>query len=141
MPLVYLYSRRENEVQRQGGLNWGHSDGNVCTADAYIALNNDFFRQNPDFFPERGSIINVVWDDNRHMTCLLEGSQVIGEMVYPKQISTDNDKSLLGEYLRNRLGVSTTHLITRSDLQLYGREDIDISYDQDNDVYLFDFSV
>lgn len=42
MPTVYLYSRREQEVQRQAGLNWGFSNGNVCTADAYIALNKDF---------------------------------------------------------------------------------------------------
>ena len=141
MPIVYLYSRREREVQRQAGLNWGFSNGNVCTADAYIALNKDFFRQNPNFFPPRSSTITVLWDDGTRMTCLLEGSQEVEGLEYPKQLSTYNDKSLLGVYLRTRLGVSNTHLITRNDLRNYGREDINIYYDERNNVYHFDFSV
>ncbi|WP_418302146.1 hypothetical protein [Lysinibacillus fusiformis] len=141
MPTVYLYSIRENEVQRQAGLNWGFSNGNVCTADAYIALNKDFFRQNPNFLPPRSSTITVLWDDCTRMTCLLEGSQEVNGLEYPKQLSTYNDKSVLGVYLRTRLGVSNTHLITRNDLRNYGREDIDIYYDERNDIYHFDFSV
>lgn len=141
MPTVYLYSRKENEVQRQAGLNWGFSKGNVCTADAYIALNIDFFRQNPYFFPPRSNTITVQWDDGTLMTCLLEGSQMEDGLAYPKQLSTFDDKSLLGVYLRNRLGVSVTHLITRDDLRNYGREDINIYYDERNNIYHFDFSV
>lgn len=141
MPTIFLYSRRENEVQRQAGLNWGFSNGNVCTADAYLALNKDFLRQNPDFFPGRGNIINISWDDGTEMICLLEGTQEIDGLEYPKQISTFNDKSALGVYLRRRLGVTNTHLITRNDLRNYGREDIDIEYDERNDNYLFNFRV
>ena len=141
MPTVYLYSRRENEVQRQAGLNWGFSNGNVCTSDAYIALNKDFFRQNPNFFPAHGNTIRVLWDDDTPMTCLLEGTQEVNGLLYPKQLSTYNDKSVLGVYLRNRLGVSNSHLITRNDLRNYGREDVDIHYDQTNNIYYFDFSV
>lgn len=140
MPTVYLYSRQENEVQRQAGLNWGHSRGNVCTEDAYIALNADFFRQNPNFFPQHGNTISVLWDDGIQMTCLLEGTQEVNGQKCPKQLSTYNDKSELGAYLRNRLGVSNTHLITRADLQNYGREDIDIFYNHSNNTYEFDFS-
>ncbi|WP_298468953.1 restriction endonuclease PLD domain-containing protein [uncultured Psychrobacillus sp.] len=141
MPIVYLYSRRENEVQRQAGLNWGFSNGNVCTADAYIALNKDFFRQNPNFFPPRSNTITVLWDDGISMTCLLEGSQLVDGYEYPKQLSTYNDKSALGIYLRTRLRVSNNHFVSRNDLRNYGREDIDINYDERNNIYLFDFSV
>jgi len=141
MPTIFLYSRRENEVQRQAGLNWGFSNGNVCTADAYLALNKDFLRQNPGFFPGHGNTINILWDDGTEMICLLEGTQEIDGLEYPKQISTFNDKSALGIYLRRRLGVANTHLITRNDLRNYGREDIDIEYDARNDIYLFNFRV
>jgi len=141
MPTVYLYSRRENEVQRQAGLNWRFSKGNVCTADAYIALNKDFFIENLNFFPPRRSMITVMWDDGARMTCLLEGSQEVDGIEYPKQLSTYNDKSILGVYLRTRLGVSDIHLITRNDLRNYGREDINIYYDERNNIYHFDFSV
>lgn len=75
------------------------------------------------------------------MICLLEGSQEVDGIVYPKQLSTYNDKSILGLYLRTRLGVSDLHLITRNDLRNYGREDIDIYYDEINDIYHFNFSI
>lgn len=141
MPIIYLYSRRDGEVQRQAGLNWGFSNGNVCTADAYLALNKDFFRHYSNFFPNHGSLINVLWDDGMEMICLLEGTQEIDGLLYPKQISTYNDKSILGRYLRNRLGVTDEHLITRMDLNNYGREDIDIGYDARNNIYHFNFGV
>ena len=70
------------------------------------------------------------------MICLLEGSQEVDGILYPKQL-----KSILGVYLRTRLGVSDIHLITRNDLRNYGREDIDIYYDESNDIYHFNFSV
>lgn len=141
MPELLLYSRRENEVQRQSGLNWGFSDGHVNVADAYIALPKFFFRNNPGFFPSHGSVINVIWDDGVRMTCLLEGTQQIEGEIYPKQISTYNDKSILGTYLRNRIGVLNTHRITRSDLQTYGRENVRVTFDGENNTYHFDFSI
>lgn len=140
IPTLNLYSSRENEVQRQAGLNWGFSNGNVNTADAYIALTRNFFYHNSGFFPPHGSVIRVQWDDDTEMVCLLEGTQEINGAIYPKQISTFNDKSILGVYLRRRIGVSMTHRIVRRDLQNYGREDIDVTYLGENN-YRFDFSV
>ncbi|AMQ04623.1 restriction endonuclease PLD domain-containing protein [Sporosarcina psychrophila] len=141
MPEVLLYSRRENEVQRQAGLNWGFSDGHVNVADAYIALNLSFFRENQYFFPSHGTTINVIWDDGVMMTCSLEGTQQIDGETYPKQISTYNDKSILGMYLRNRIAVSNTHRVTRRDLQAYGRESVHVTFDAEDDTFYFDFSV
>ena len=48
----------------------------------------------------------IIWDDGAMMTCLLEGTQRINGNVEPKQISTYDDKSELGIYLRDRIGVT-----------------------------------
>lgn len=139
MPNLELYSVRDNEVQAQGGLNWGFADAHVCTEDAYIALTKAFFRDNPNFFPAHGSLINVTWDDAVQMPCLLEGTQEIDGKKYPKQISSYDDKSIIGHYLRRRIGVSPTKHITMQDLDNYGRRYINVSHLNDNNYY-FDFS-
>lgn len=140
MPILELYSPRMGNVPEKSGLNWGLADAHVSTADAYIALRQEFFLNYPDFFPPHGSVINVVWDDGTRMTCLLEGTQHINGNVEPKQISTYDDKSELGIYLRDRIGVTYDHLIRIEDLEGYGRTDIDVSR-LDNGDYYFDFSV
>ncbi len=140
MPRLELFSPRLGEVPEHSGLNWGLANAHVSTADAYIALRKDFFENYPNFFPPHGSIIRVDWDDGMRMECLLEGTQRINGVIVPKQISTFDDKSELGVYLRRRLRVSSTHLITIDDLNHYGRTDIEVTY-LGNDIYCFDFSV
>jgi len=49
-------------------------------------------------------------------------------------------KSILGRYLRQRLGVSIDHQITLEDLQRYGREYITLSLIEEG-IYFADFSV
>ena len=140
MPILELYSPRMGNVPERSGLNWGLADAHVSTADAYIALRQEFFLNYPNFFPSHGDIISVGWDDGVRMTCLLEGTQRINGIVEPKQISTYDDKSELGIYLRDRIGVSYDHLITIKDLLNYGRADIEVSL-LDNGDYYFNFSV
>lgn len=123
---IELYSIRDNQVQSQGGLNWGFSYGNVSNADAYIALTTSFFRNNPGFFPNHGSTINVTWDDFTTMRLLLEGTQVIDGQIYPKNLSSINDKSILGTYIRERMGIALNHQITMQDLNTYGRNTVSI---------------
>lgn len=138
MPDLELYSVRDRMVPGQSGLNWCFANAHVNTEDAYIALTTDFFRQNPNFFPPHGSIIDVVWDDGVRMRCLLEGTQTINGMTYPKQLSSYNDKSIIGHYLRNRLGVGPTHMITMADLARYGRNYVTVTHRGTS--YYFDFS-
>lgn len=138
MPDLELYSVKYNMVQQQAGLNWGFSYGHTCLADAYIALTTHFLRSNPNFFPPQGSVITTEWDDGTVIQCLLEGTQEINGMVYPKQISSDGDKSTLGYYLRRRIGVSPTHRIVMSDLTNYGRNYVSVSHIGGNRYY-FDF--
>lgn len=139
MPNLELYSVRDGRVQNQAGLNWCFADAHVNSNDAYIALTAAFFRENPDFFPSHGTVINVTWDDNVKMQCLLEGTQKINGEIYPKQLSSYNDKSIIGYYLRSRLGVPSTQLISMSDLDRYGRNHITVTRISDRDFY-FDFS-
>ena len=138
MPNLELYSVRDGIVPTQSGLNWCFADAHVNTEDAYIALTTAFFRNNPNFFPPQGTIINVEWDDGVKMSCLLEGTQIINETIYPKQISSYNDKSIIGHYLRTRLNVGPEHLITMADLTRYGRNYVEVT--NLGNSYSFDFS-
>lgn len=74
------------------------------------------------------------------MEGLLEGSQTINGITYPKQISSFPTKADLGAYLRNRLGVPLGQPVRKHHLESYGRLDVEISLLGDG-VYSFDFSV
>lgn len=137
---LYDPRRRDRFVHVKSGLNWCFADAHVSPNDAYLTLRKDFLRENPNLFPAHGELIDVVWDDGTEMVCLLEGTQDLDGVRAPKQISTYNDKSRLGTYLRNRLNVSETHVITYRDLEAYGRDNIEITR-MDDGRYYFDFSV
>jgi hypothetical protein len=74
------------------------------------------------------------------MEGLLEGNYEIGELTYPKQISSFPLKRILGEYIRQRIGVPNGARITRRNLENYGRTTIDVSLIGQG-LYYFDFSV
>jgi hypothetical protein len=148
---------RDGEVQNAAGLNWGQNPKNHTTLnDAYIAIRTSHIRDYPNIFPPkqinpmdidgRGRMqrhndsIEIIWDDGVTMEGLLEGSQPVDEIIYPKQISTFPVKAELGEYIRNRIGVPLGQPIRKHHLEAYGRLDIEVSLLGDG-VYKFDFSV
>ncbi len=57
-----------------------------------------------------------------------------------KGIHTPHNNALLGEYFRNRLGLSSGASVTKSDLNAYGRTDI-VFYKVDDETYYLDFSI
>lgn len=145
------------EVQNAAGLNWGQNPRNHTRPnDAYIKIRVQDIQNYPELYPpkqlnpmrldNRGRIqrhndaIEMIWDDGITMEGLLEGSQPIDGIVYPKQISSFPIKSELGEYMRERLGVPLGQPVRRFHLERYGRTDITISKIGDG-VYKFDFSV
>ena len=72
---------------------------------------------------------------------------IIGEWLekFPKREIDENSEVddyylIMGKYLRERLGVSLDHIITKRDLMKYGRTHIDISLISDG-IYYVDFSV
>jgi len=147
---------RNGNIHERSGLNWGHGIGNVTPNDAYIAIKKDYIRQYPNLFPAKQNFttmtnvggrprrhndkIEIIWDDNFLMDGLLEGSQDEYGVKYPKQISSFPRKSIMGEYIRNRLGLPLGTFVTREHLLRYGRTDIDV-YLLDEGIYYFDFSV
>jgi len=147
---------RNGNIHKRSGLNWMFSRGHVAENDAYIAIRKDYIRQYPKLFPPKQDFttmtnvggrphrhndkIEIIWDDNFLMDGLLEGSQDEYGVKYPKQISSFPRKSIMGEYIRNRLGLPLGTFITREHLLRYGRTDIDVSL-LDEGIYSFDFSV
>ena len=145
---------RGTEVPAMSGLNWGLANGHVAVGDAYIAITVDLALHYPNIFPPKADIstdtggrpnrqndpFEIIWDDGVKMQGLLEGNLDIGGIKYPNKIASFPKKSILGKYLRERLGVDLYHRITRSDLEKYGRTDITIFKDE-NGIYHMDFSI
>ena len=148
-----LLDPQKNEVQAKAGLNWGFSKGHVCPNDSYITIRIAHCRQFPELFPERillpvktrryeTKMITAIWDDGTSMDCSLEGTQSdsLTGKIYPKQLASISDKSIMGDYFRKRLGVAYGKRITKADLLRYGRTDVAVSLTDDGKYYI-DFSV
>ncbi|MEZ8125395.1 hypothetical protein BCT90_02680 [Vibrio lentus] len=145
----------ENRVPDKSGLNWGYSSGNVSPGDSYIPVRKKDLINHPVLFPPKqnkpatnkngrpqrhNDVIEIIWDDGFLMEGLLEQSQDMNGVRYPKAISSSPRKNILGSYLRKRLGLNHDDKITKKHLEDYGRTDISISM-LGGSVYLFDFSV
>ena len=154
---MVLYNPKTGEVQNGHGLNWGLAAGShVRPDDANIPIRADYVRKYPGLFPEKMTLpragtkagrahrhndaIEIIWDDGTSMSGLLEGNYQIDGKTYPKQISSFPAKSLLGRYIRRRLGVPSGRKVTMRDLRNYGRSTIDVSL-QGEGIYYFDFSI
>lgn len=160
-----LYSLRNNQVHEKGGLNWGFSSGHVAEGDGYIALPKEIIKNNLNLFKpfdqnyqskggkkRNSDPVEIIWDDGYIMPASFEGAQNIDGLTYPKQITSYSaktprlngkrisKKSILGRYLRNRIGVPVDYLITMDDLNNYGRTDITLSLIEEG-IYYADFSV
>ncbi|EGO7785646.1 restriction endonuclease PLD domain-containing protein [Enterococcus faecalis] len=161
-----LYSIRDNEVQEKSGLNWGHSSGHTAVGDAYIAIPKDILIENQGLFEpfdngyenalngkaRQSDPIELLWDDGYTMPASLEGTQNLNGYTYPKQLTSYSQyvpylkgerisaKSILGRYLRDRMGVDVNHVITMEDLERYGRNNVTLSLIEPG-LYYADFSV
>ncbi|WP_418178667.1 restriction endonuclease PLD domain-containing protein [Aliarcobacter lanthieri] len=147
---------RSGNVPQASGINWGHGNGHVTLNDAYIAIRKEYIRNYQFLFPPKqiaprinlnqgrqqrhNDIIEILWDDGVVMEGLLEGNQTENGLIYPKQISSFPNKNIMGNYLRQRLGLPQGSFVSYQDLQNYGRFDISVSL-QGAGVYNFDFSV
>ena len=156
-----LYDPSTGEVQDMSGLNWGFSNGNVVPGDAYIAIRMKHLRAHPNLFqpiffnPTKGhryrskskEAAELIWDDGVIMKVLFEASQPLNGNVYPKQIASIPRKNILGEYIRERIGLPPIsnenrpeEKIKREHLIRYGRDSISLSLIQPG-LYKADFSV
>ena len=148
---------RNGEVPSTSGLNWGQNPRNHTRPnDAYIPVRTRHIRNFPELFPPKqlnplnvnaggriqrhNDAVEIIWDDGVNMEVLLEGSQPIDGITYPKQISSFPVKSELGEYFRHRLSVPLDQPVRRHHLENYGRTDVAVSLISEG-VYNFNFSV
>lgn len=169
IPLFSESIQKGQFVPEASGLNWGLSRLNgahTAEGDAYIRLPKKILEDNqglikpfdPTFITPHGrrqrnsDPIELIWDDGFVMPASLEGLQEYGGLNYPKQLASYSSrtpyldgqriskKSILGRYLRNRLGVGVDELITMETLENYGRTTITLSLIEEG-IYSADFSV
>lgn len=162
---LFANKNGKNYVPERSGLNWGFSNGHVAVGDAYIRIPKDLLKQQQRLVQpydknyislgnkkRNSDPIEIIWDDGTIMEASLEGNQMLGGLTYPKQLTSYSRtrpfvdgkcisvKSILGRYLRSRLGIDVNQLITMEILQNYGRTDITLSLIEQG-VYFADFSV
>ena len=127
---ISFLDRRTGNLPARSGLNWGQREGREPN-QAYLSLKGDSRRE--EFLPDMALRFTLITDDNKSFDCVVaqEGR---------KAIETTDDNSLLGKYIRKRIGVQLGQLVTRQDLENYGRTDFAVTK-LDEETFLFDFSV
>ena len=114
------------------GINWGHRRNRTKRNpnEAYIPLPAKIARSG--FFPLERRHFTVLTDDQKQLILRVQQD---GD----KAITTPQNNSLLGEYLRNRIGVANGAFVTKQDLLNYGRTDVTF-YKLDEEQFYMDFS-
>lgn len=168
IPLFKETKTKFKHVPEQSGLNWGNSKGHVAIGDAYIPIPKELLKENQylihpykkDYYVPEGKKkrlsdpIEIIWDDGTIMEASLEGTQKFNNQSFPKNLTSFSSKktlfsengkrmskkSIMGRYLRKRIGVSLEKVITIDDLKNYGRDTITLSLINEG-VYYCDFSV
>ena len=121
---------RNGEMGHASSLNWGQREGRDRN-QAYIPVSRENARKK--FFPTEEKHFSVITDDQKHLILRVEQE---GD----KAITTPLNNSLIGEYFRNRLGLSNGAFVTKEDLLSYGRTDVTF-YKLDEEQFFMDFSV
>lgn len=134
----------EGNIPPGSGINWGQTGkSHTKKQDAYIRIPKNIIRFYPGFFnpkpPKENLPLDLLWDDGTAMRGLAEGDQRENGIKFPKQIASTPKKSILGIYLRKRLGIDTNAFVTLKNLNDYGRTHVDITLMAPGSYYL-DFS-
>lgn len=125
-----LLMQNQPDVPATSGINWGQRD-NRERNQAYIAIPASIYRTT--FFPPIAQPFTVLTDDGMRFTFVR--AQENGKALH----TTDNN-SILGLYLRQRIGVPSGAYVTLQDLERYGRTSVTISRINDS-LFFLDFSV
>ena len=99
--------------------------------EAYIPLPASIARTR--FFPLEERVFTVLTDDHHQLLLRVEQDR-------DKAITTPLSNALLGEYFRNRLGMAEGAMVTKADLERYGRTDVTFTKIED-ELFYMDFSV
>ena len=105
---------RDGTLPARSGLNWGQRpELNRDPDQAYLPLRKD--AREEGYLPERGYTFTLVTDDNQALDCVVAQDG--------RKCQSTEDNSLLGSYIRSRLGVEPGSFLTNEDLIEYGRTD------------------
>ena len=85
------------------------------------------------FLPEKKFTFTLITDDGVPLDCAVQQDN-------RKAISTTNNNSILGRYIRKRIGVPEGGFVKKEDLEKYGRTDFTLEK-IDEETFLFGFSV
>ena len=125
-----LLQKNKDETGARSGLNWGQRGGRNRN-ESYIPLPSNIAKSG--FFPLKEQHFIVVTDDGHSLLLRVEQQN-------DKAITTPDSNARLGEYFRNRMGLPNGNYIKKSDLDKYGRSDVDF-YKFDDEQFYMDFSV
>jgi len=122
----------DGSLPQRSGFNWGQRpELGREPNQAYIKLPASIY--NTNFFPPKTIHFTILTDDGKTLVCTR--AQDNG-----KAIHTPHNNSLIGEYIRNRLGLPNGAPVKLEDLTRYGRTDLDF-YKIDDETYYLDFSI
>ncbi len=131
---------RQGNVPTASGLNWGHSAASKNKNkpnqprnrnDAYLSIKTDATREG--FLPDKGFTFTTIADDGYLMDCVVAQAG-------RKSVQTTDGNPILGEYIRQRIGVKSGAFITVDDLVKYGRTDFTL-IKLDEETFRFDIGV
>ena len=114
----------------QYGLKWGQREGREPN-QAYIQLPIEVYRS--DFFPRKPNHFIIKTDDGQNI--VFTRAQKTDEGT---ALQTPKDNSLLGKYLRTRMGIPLGNAITKDDILRYGCSDL--TFFKVGNQYFMDFS-
>lgn len=124
----------EGIVPVKSGLNWGQRlvKGKQRELNqTYLPIRKSATKEG--FLPEFEFTFTMLTDSGDSLDCTVQqGGR--------KAVSTTDSNSILGKYIRQRIGVDDGSLITVEDLERYGRTDFVLSK-IDDETFLFDMSV
>lgn len=115
----------------QYGLNWGHRE-NREKNQSYLQLSSTLYKS--DFFPKKGTYFLINTDDGE--TFMMNRAQKTEEGT---AIQTPENNSILGKFIRTRLGLEDGAEITLSSIISYGRIELEVTK-QDERHFFIDFS-
>ena len=113
LSLLIQKGPRRGETHARAGINWGQRN-NRDRNQAYLHIPPE----HRDFFPPRGERFTVMADDGKRMVMVV--AQDAG-----KALHTPENNSILGGYLRKRMGLRSGIYVTREHLDHYGRTDVE----------------
>ena len=129
---------RGGDTPPKSGINWGHNGRNGLRQptrtgnEAYLSISKQVHRERPHFLPQRREKMLVLTDDGEMFVCKVAQEE-------RKAIETCDNNSILGAYIRQRIGVASGTFIETRDLIRYGRDSVQLTKIHEG-LYLLNFA-